>query len=283
MIDKIHLYLNNTIKFSSLSKKLKMSGIQFGPSKLRSGTWYKISEGRSEVLIRLDMRSGIIFKVMINPAKCFATFAQMKAYLTRTLGPQVLAAAKVMEVHFAVDYNLKFEEVFRGIYIVHKRKMEIHSEGGQRTGAYFGAGDERVVVYDKFRERMRRKKSQGIVDPTTRVEWRVKSKKIGANSFDKLERLLGDIAKSGMPLFEKIYLYEIAVRSPDQVHGFVSERCIELRTAIKFAGYFEARKLLNKNGNFSRTYERYLTKIPIKPHPAEKLTESLRFFVDPSE
>jgi hypothetical protein len=162
----------------------------------------------------------------------------------------------------------------RGFDVLYKRLCTTHTaRSGNTTGVTYGKGTEQIELYD------RRERAESTDGPSTRLELRLRGAEIPFRKVSELPRLI-EIIESGdyLPLSEvKLERIENVPRSSIKSKSQIW-RVGGCDALISEMGIGFARRRLNQDRNFKKSYERFLERSDLVSDPTGELLRSLRAF-----
>ena len=139
------------------------------------------------------------------------------------------------------------------------------TKGSLISGLMIGGGNEKFVIYDH-------QLKHGGASPRTRVECQLNGEKCLVRNYLEITELARKL-KDKNP-FDSISLNQVHFRGKDHFSSISDQKkLIELSSSIDCVGYLGTRKMLNKNKNFKRDYQKYFHIQPLSQQP-NKVIES---------
>jgi hypothetical protein len=212
---------------------------------------YSSSSGQS-VTVKTNPKQTNISPISIelNPSH-FSGLSEMSSTLAEMVPLEHLRFSRI---DYSSDIPIMFSDLWRQADVKFK-VMRDRYRGSETTGLYFGCHNHIVKIYDKTKE-------SNLAHPLTRVEVLQKHKSVSIVNFLDLYKL------SDFDPFENVRF--MSLRLPD---NYGSPKSYEaLKGHIEREGLCIARKVLGRQNNFTKTFERYL-----EPSTANRLLRENHF------
>jgi len=267
-LDKLILLSKVAVPRENLERRLAESGVTPRVCTLKDRKWYLL--GRDGVQFYLGHPENTrIHKIITRPSAFVSWDAYIK-HLKDLCGDAALSA-KIQRIDLTVDYHTPFANMLRCLDVTHKRiRTEYQEHSGIKTGLLIGAGANKIVVYDKSKER-------GEQLDRSRIEIQLSGNAAPKVTIDDLPRAL--IVPEFRP-FKSLRLSDVRIDVSAATHPeAVVHRMAEFETLWRHNGFYGARKALNGSRNFQRDVQQLLTLQRWSIEPDDVLRESLnRFF-----
>lgn len=274
IIDKLILRLQSPISEATIAKRLKARSVEHRKMRHKDLRWcYEIQPEVGTYLRIWTGENPVIFEVVTKPAS-FDSFESFRAHITDILEESDLETATITRIDLAVDYPTSLDRVLQGFDFTRKQaQFQFLDKGAKRTGIRIGKGMEKIQIYDKSLK-------SNSPKPMTRIEIQMGGSKLPAKKLNNLEQALRSPLNNP---FDLITLSDIRTVSPANLSDSKIKKLTELEHVVKREGYFSARRLLNKNGNFERDYFPLLTKTAWSSQPKDYFTEQIGNFFTATE
>jgi hypothetical protein len=209
--------------------------------------------------------------IELNPSK-FKSVKDMTALISLISDEGLF----IKRIDFAVDVPIPIEEIRKAIKAKHKRLRHDYKENDICTGFELGSDQEIICIYDKAYELLKRRKYRKLEGQIpklmTRIELRLRAKKIPFKSFDELQNYL-DINP-----FKIIEFYKL-----DNLEGFSDFQLFQvnkLLITVNESGCLHgAIKRLNQNNNFKRDHKYLIRNTDLENHIADQFKSNLYAFL----
>lgn len=238
--------------------------------------------------------SKFVRELVVNPSH-FPSYAQMMSVLNRVASPW-LESCDISRIDFCVDYeDIPFEEFISGLDIAHRSHSQIWLDcrGGVPRTLYFGAGKDKIVIYDKGHEIVYREHDgldmgyQSIQRCRVERQLRLQSKITSAFGVrlttQNLPAQLQRIVDGTICPFSSVSAGTVSITDVFD-HDFDEDILNrgELQGMLQIASYANARRYINttRHRNFGR-YESYYerTEFPADRQPDALLRAHLDSFM----
>jgi hypothetical protein len=209
--------------------------------------------------------------IELNPSK-FESFKQMTDLISIIADQDLL----IKRIDFAVDLPVPLEQIRKAIKARHKRIRHDYKENDVCTGFELGSDQEIICIYDKAYELLTRRKYRRLNDQTprvmTRIEIRLRSKKIPLKRFEELTHYVE------INPFEILEFYKI--NSSEEISEFQHFRLNKFLFTLDESGCLHgAIKRLNSNNNFKRDNTYLVRDSYLETFIANQLRENLTTFL----
>ena len=273
-IDKLSFYFERgLLPVHKLLQRAKAKGLKVTEDRLRKRWYYKISAELRYLFVSkpADITTEqSTTKIITNPSG-FDSYRQYRDFIDLFFTGEELNLAKVSRLDLAVDYFDSFKSIFRGLDCKYKIKsnryvadIEYMTKGSLISGLMIGGGSEKFVIYD---HQLRHRGNS----PRTRVECQLSGEKCPVKNYSEITELPRKLRDKNP--FDSISVNQIHLRPRDLFSQISHEKkLIELKASIDCVGYLGTRKILNKNKNFKRDYQKYFHIQPL-PHQPNKVIE----------
>lgn len=256
-VDKLNFTVLNP------SEKL-LKTIKLSPKSTLGQMWvYQLS---NSVYVKQEM----IRPFFITNPNRFGTLNKYFDYLESIGIPEDFVDTKISRLDLNLDFTLDYQTLIQSYNVKNKRVEHEFIEVSQ-TGIRSGRGNECIEIYNKS---LKEKYS----NPLTRIEVRLKGKKIPFKNLDDLKKnFVIKIGKS--KVFENVELLSANVLSDQILPSSLHKKAAIIADTLKNDGFMKLRKKYNKNSNFSRDIGRILQTIPWPKQPNELYLENIQSFL----
>ena len=283
MLDMIRFrFSSGGLALDGLRDEWEFAGFDICRGKLNGRCVEFVRRGSNAIRLFTRQAGRTAYQLEINPAR-FQSYLDCLQFLREVIPLRYLRTGSLSELHLSVDYPIPLSDVIEGIQLPKKRKTTEYYDGARRTGVMIGANHECLLVYDKFAEQKLKKKDKcSVSDPTTRIELRLRGRKLPTRDLLSLEATLRrtyELKQSLWPM-SAVSLHSVQLRT---VSGLkLRERLYQERFAshVRLMGFQLARKFLGRGCNFRQRYERYFELHPFAMQPSRRLCLSLASFFD---
>jgi len=171
---KLTIELDQPVSIESLRIAARREEFSINRTRLRDGKWYLELLGGAHGFYTPIVQSQTqeFFWKLITRPSAFGNFVEYQNALHLIVSPAEVATARIQRLDLAVDYQAPLTEILKSLDIPHKRsRVAFMDEGSTRTGIMVGKGNEKIIAYDKA-------KQKGIAGPLTRIELQLRGKKL---------------------------------------------------------------------------------------------------------
>ncbi len=269
LIDKLIIHLPQSMTTEELTLRCKGMGYKVNMHYKRDKRYYMGIDCHSQTIDCFLGRPNNTecYKIIINPSKV-KLWSMTELLLIKIFSKSVLES-KIYRIDYTVDIFETYEKILEGLDIKYKRSTVEFIGGSIRTGLLIGVENDKISIYNKGNK-------EKANFPWTRIERQTTGKAI-------FIKKLGDLKHSA----EQIITYNpLAIITLNNIH-FISDQNLpegqisklnELKTLIKFEGYFLGKKKLSKNNNFQRDYGNLFTLTPYLIQPHEIFNNDISIF-----
>lgn len=266
-VDKLIFISEAPIPRHVVEQRLKAMSVGFRIGTLKDKKWYLST--KSGLQLYLGHPNNDKFHKIITRPSAYPNWNEYLGFIGNIFG-EWIEQARIYRVDLAVDYKTPFSNILKCLDVAHKRqKTEFLEKSGVKTGIIVGAGSNKLVIYDKGKER-------GISEHISRIELQLSGNSAPKSSILQLPESLcfGDFNP-----FRIIRLHDVEINSISSNHpNPVLERMNEFKTLADHNGFYGARKSLNQSRNFDRDYAKHLTFSHWTLDPNKVLKDSLTEF-----
>jgi hypothetical protein len=219
---------------------------------------YQIAKGKCLVLKTNPKQGGISDVCLeLNPSH-FPGLTDMKNVLSAITD---ISSLRFTRIDFCSDLEVDFGSTWKYMDVSHKVVRDRY-RGDKATGLTFGCNSHIIKLYDKSAQ-------SKLKHPLTRIEVMEKHKSISISGFNEIENLLTYDPFSSIRFMK---LKEPGLCGSPKTYDLI-------RSILETEGLAVGRKILGKQNNFSKTYERYLEPLPLTALMKEKHFNSIEQFI----
>lgn len=245
MIDKLEFRYKKPLSLARIKERASAANLELTMKVIGKEGWRcQVEDGTNSFFFKLVKRKGknpepkfkdAVYAVTTRPSAYTCYTAYLKS-ISLLLSKDELEQAIIFRMDLAVDYNVSYETVLRGLDFKEKQCQCTFFHKGEQTGISLGKGDESVTVYDKglqiMNEIIRRNskyrkqalqgrggikrdveyKEEEVVRPDlTRLEFRLRGSKLPFKKLSEIPAFLNpDVAGDNfMDLFKRVSLSEV--------------------------------------------------------------------------
>lgn len=261
-IDKIELDTKEVNIYVSDIKELNL----FDIIEKREGRYYTISFFKNLDISAFYYRSGLIYKLKINPSahSNWISFYNSSQLLWNIFN---IYSLKVLRLDLTIDIREDFEIVNKGLLVKHKQSASEYNSKGL-TGTSFGKGNEIFKVYNR---KIKNKLPYGC----TRIEIALKGKKLPSKHFIGIIKVLANHSE-----FKKFNPFKkIITNKLDIIKSLNSERFLMAKYQLEVITLLRFKKHHDKDRNYHRNFKNIIKVIPYLIQPSEIIETGLdKFF-----
>lgn len=251
-VDRVELLLSRPLNISDLIQRFNEQGHSIEiwhdgyNCYLHSKTW------NPYILAKLRHKYAQNSHILVFNPNRFQNSFELDKKLEFFCDSKYYSRSKIIRIDLQVDLNVELKSVVYGLDVSFKRKVNQYISG-VLTGINFGAGEEKVVVYDWGLKHLKKP------NKVTRIEVRFRGRKLPVRYYYELCNLPSLIEEEAFKPFKNISLTSVQIKDNLKINSVNSAfRFGKLVTSLDLQGYSLTKKYLNQNKNYHRDYHHYL-------------------------
>lgn len=275
IIDKLILATASPLQESIILERLRQNRVHFRKLRHRDHRWcYEVGSEHCGTYLRLWAGPIPTVNEIVTRPSAFNSYQQYLNHIDALLAPEELEKATIKRLDLAIDYDLEFQTLIRGLdFRLKQLQTQFSDKGGKRTGLRLGKGTETIQIYDKAAQTK-------LPNPKTRIEFQLKGQKLPCRKISEIQTA---VTRNGNTPFNLISLSEVSTENPMLLNEQQKTKRDQLEHILSREGLFAARRLLNHHNNFSRDYGPILKITPWQEQPQESFQRIISDYFNPTE